>query len=278
MKLREPPALIPIAAIVGYLIGREISRSRPGAARNSDAQVSKTVTRAAPNTESDSGDDFKGGYQTVVAIIQGVAFVTLAVTTLPTMHASIAGGQVTRSFTVATQALVTLIAIIIVTDSYIDLTRAAHWDPTILDTAVPYILGSSEVAAAAWVGNTSLWWAALSSLLLVSAAADKHSSIRAKAEDFIDAAAYRQFRKAVRGLAMASLTTLAFSVVVCLLSIYADLSWFYAIAPLIAATVFIVCNNVIGTTAHSIDCLGVRFALGADLGKCRSKIVRPAHE
>ncbi len=240
MKLREPPALIPIAAIVGYLIGRAIFRSRPGAAPNSGIQVNKAVTRATPATDSDRSDDFKGGYQTVVAIIQGVAFVTLAVSTLPAMRASIAGGQAIGSVTIGTQALVMLITIIIVTGSYFDLTRRVHWNPTILDTAVPYILGSSEVAAAAWVGTNTLWWAALSSLLLVGAAALKYSSIRTRAENFIDPADYWHFMKVVRKDTAASLVTLAFSVAVCLLSIYTDLSaWFYAIAPLIAAAVFI---------------------------------------
>lgn len=240
MKLREPRALIPIAAIVGYLIGRAITRSRPGAVRNSGIQEGKAVTRATSAIDSDGSDDFKGGYQTIVAIIQGVAFGTLALSTVPSMRASIAGGQVTRSFTIATQTLVTLIALIIVTDSYFDLTRAARWLPTILDTAVPYILGSSEVAMAAWVGNNTLWWAALSSLLLVSAAAFKYSRVRIRVEELIDPAERKRLMKVVRKDSVASLVTLAFSVAVCLLSIYTDLwVWFYAITPLAAAAIFI---------------------------------------
>src|SRR5260370_40669052 len=39
MKLREPPALIPIAAIVGYLFGRAVLRRWPGAEPNFGIQV-----------------------------------------------------------------------------------------------------------------------------------------------------------------------------------------------------------------------------------------------
>jgi hypothetical protein len=67
MKSREPPVLIPIAAIVGYLIGWAISRSRPGAVRDSGAQDGKAVTGAASATDSDGSDDFKGGYQFQIA-------------------------------------------------------------------------------------------------------------------------------------------------------------------------------------------------------------------
>jgi len=155
------------------------------------------------------------------------------------MRASVAKGHVTSSVTIATQTLVTLIAIIIITDSYFDLTRASHWEPTILDTAVPYILGSSEVAVAAWVGDNTLWWAALSSLLVVSSLAFKYSLIQMRAEEPVDPVEHRRLMKVVRKDAVASLTTLVFSVAVCLLSIYKDLPVFYAIAPVIAAAIFI---------------------------------------
>jgi len=249
MKLRERPVLILIAGIFGYLIGRAIFPGGLFAARNRDTKGSNSVMSNAPAIDSDRSEDFKGGYQTVVAIIQGVAFGALALSVLPTMRASIEGGQIARSVTIAMQALVTLIAIIIVTDSYFYLTGTARWDPTILDTAVPYLLGSSEVAVGVWVGNNTLWWAALSSLLLASAAAFKYSSIRVKAQEFIDTAERRLLMKDVRDGAKASLATLTFSVAVCLLSIYTNLSaWLYAIAPLVAAAVYTKVAGMIART------------------------------
>jgi hypothetical protein len=255
MKPKERSVLIGGIAAALVLIGIRVTRrGRVVASCNIDNHDGLPgSTAATPDLDHDPDldpDDFKGSYQTLVAIIQGVAFGALGLASLPALHASIAEGRVAQCVTITTQALVTLIAIIIVTNEYFELTRAGYWYPTVVDTAIPYVLGAGEFLAAGWVGNNSSWWGSLSFFLAASAAAFKHSAFKAKMGRFRDEEAYRIFIRSVNNLFTASVITLAFAAAVCLASIYSDLStWFYAVAPLIAAASF----NVTAYLALSQD-------------------------
>jgi hypothetical protein len=240
MKLKEQSAAAGITTIILLLLGRSIFKNRLRTVSDVKEARSNPATIAAASSEHIDPGDFKGGYQTVVAIIQGVAFVVLTSTAFGGIRASITGDNAVASVDKSIQALVTLSVIIIVTFEYFDLAGAAVWSPGFFDVAIPYILGVGEVAQATWLGDNTLWWGSLSFLLLASTVAFQYSAIRAQPEGFRDLRYHRYFRKTVKRLALASLVTLTFAIAVCIASICAHLSpWFYVALPSVATISFV---------------------------------------
>jgi hypothetical protein len=214
MKLKEQSVVAGVITVIILLFGRSIFQNRLRASSDAGKSHSNPITIAAEPYKNINPEDFKGGYQTVVAIIQGVAFVILTSTAFTEIRASITGDHAVASAVISIQALVTLSVIIIVTFEYFDLAGAVVWSPGFFDVIIPYILGVGEVAQATWLGDNTLWWGSLSFLLLASTVAFQYSAIRAKPEGFRDLRYHRYFRKIVKRLALASSITLTFAMAV----------------------------------------------------------------
>ena len=222
------------------LLGRSKFGSRLRRASDDRQLHSNAPTVTAALSDDPDPADFKGGYQTVVAIIQGVAFVVLTSTTFREIRTSISQDHLAHSVGIGIQALVTLSVIVIVTFEYFDLTGAAAWSLGFFDIIIPYMLGIGEVAQATWLGDNALWWGSLSFLLLASTVAFKYSAHRARPESFRDIRYYGYFKKTIDRLALASLITFAFATAVCVASIYENLPpWLFATAPLVATLSFV---------------------------------------
>jgi hypothetical protein len=73
------------------------------------------------------------------------------------------------------QALVTIVGIIIVTHKYIATAAMVRWNPTTLDTLVPYLIGLGEISAALMIGHQSSWWFAISFWLLTAIFVQGHT-------------------------------------------------------------------------------------------------------
>ena len=170
------------------------------------------------------GESFKNGYLALVAIIQGVAFgalVTVAVNATSTRL------PVAQTAALATEAFVTLIAIVAITDEYLQLLRAVQWNPSSVDTVIPYALGSGEVVAALSVGSHTRWWAAISFVLIMAVGAFRYSERHAKeatSRAYWDTANRRRFAYVVRRLRITCSIMLFYAVTICLLSAFAVLS------------------------------------------------------
>jgi hypothetical protein len=79
------------------------------------------------------------------------------------------------SYYLAFQALVTIVGIIIVTHKYIATAAMVRWNPTTLDTLVPYLIGLGEISAALLIGHQSSWWFAISFWLLTAIFVQGHT-------------------------------------------------------------------------------------------------------
>jgi WD40 repeat protein len=199
----------------------------------SDRDKPPAASRPAEGRDRTS-ENFKNGYLTLVAIIQGVAFAALVAVAF---NAASAGLSLAHAFTLATEAFATLFAIVAVTDEYLQLLRAVEWNPGSVDTAIPYALGSGEVVAALSLGKLTLWWAATSVTLIMAAGAFRYSKRRAMdtiLEGYANVANIRRFVGVVARLSRTCEIMFFYALAICLLSAFATLSpWIYAFAPLV---------------------------------------------
>jgi len=121
-------------------------------------------------------DNFATGYQTMTAIIQGVALVVLVTASARAVFGTASGSQVA---TAASQAVAVFVIIIVTTDQFFQLAAATRWLPTTFDTAIPYLIGAGEATAALSLGDNTRWWGGISWSLLAGAFAFGHSAARA---------------------------------------------------------------------------------------------------
>ena len=141
-------------------------------------------------------DTFATGYQTMTAIIQGVALVVLVTTS---GHAVFGGTSSSQVAAAASQAVAVFVIIIFTTDQFFQLTAATRWLPSTIDTAIPYLAGAGEAIAALSLGDSTRWWGAISWSLLAGAIAFGHSAAQAAPEGFEGIEDYyRQFVRDVR--------------------------------------------------------------------------------
>jgi hypothetical protein len=126
-------------------------------------------------------DNFATGYQTMTAIIQGVALVLLVSTSAGAVFASASSSQVA---TAASQAVAVFVIIIVTTDQFFQLATATRWIPTTFDIAIPYLVGAGEATAALWLGDNTRWWAAITWFWLAGAVAYAHTAVRSTAKGF----------------------------------------------------------------------------------------------
>jgi hypothetical protein len=232
VEIHKRSAFLGVAAVVlGFVAGTRSASCVRSDARQACGRDCGQPS-ATPVTESEDPEAFVGAYQTLIAIIQGVAFGALVVSS---PHEIFTEGILVNRLTAAAQAIATLVALILVTDEYFQLVRAARWSPTVIDTAIPYLLGCGEVVAAVSVGKNERWWAAISVLLFFGVAAFTYSNIKASSAYFpAGEDGYRWFIKVVKGFTIACMIALIFSV--CMILLASDKisqTWLLAAAPLL---------------------------------------------
>jgi hypothetical protein len=257
MKMKVGSAVMGAVIIIYSL--REMKRhsSLLGLARNDIARrraatdanrCHDVLTQSTPKSDAALKDarreaeNFIGGYQTVVAIIQGVAFGALIVTA---QAAILGNSSVSHKLAIVMRAVVILTAVIVVTDEYLQLTRAAYWTPRLADTIIPYVLGTAEVAAATSIGSGAWWWGCVSFLLLFGGMAFRHSYRRANPARFQETHAYSHFRRAVRILSTSCFLTFPCALAMNLVSVFAPGTLVQVLAPPILLICFVLTSIVL---------------------------------
>ena len=184
-------------------------------------------------------DTFATGYQTMTAIIQGVALVVLVTTSA---HAVFGGTSSSQVAAAASQAVAVFVIIIFTTDQFFQLTAATRWLPSTVDTAIPYLAGAGEAIAALSLGDNTRWWGAISWSLLTGAIAFGHSAARATPEGFEGIEDYhRQFVRDVRRSRNLCAALCAYALALALTSALAHPPpWLYIAAPWVVTVAAIV--------------------------------------
>lgn len=175
-------------------------------------------------------DNFATGYQTMTAIIQGVALVVLVTTSAHAVFGSAPGSEVAEA---ASQAVAVLVIIIVTTDQFFQLASTTRWMPSTFDTAIPYLVGIGEAIAALSLGDNTRWWGAIAWSLLAGATAFGNSAVRATAAGFEGIEQYyRRFVRDVRRSRDICAALSAYAVALAVASGVAHLSpWLYIAAP-----------------------------------------------
>lgn len=169
--------------------------------------------------------EFGNGYLNLMAIIQAVPFV-LVFTALQqhlTGHSSLLNEAAT-----ITQASGTVLAVMIVTHEYFQLTLVVRWTPTIFDTVLPYALGCAENWLALAIGGYESWWTALSALSAAAALAFMHTLRRTTAGMFGEGIkSYRRYCSIIRKQICICIIIAAVSVSMALLNPHGSFSAAY---------------------------------------------------
>ncbi|HXW46665.1 MAG TPA: hypothetical protein VEL03_17880, partial [Streptosporangiaceae bacterium] len=133
------------------------------AARQSSAEPQSPDALSLRVLFSRIEDNFATAYQTMTAIIQGVALVVLVSTSAHAIFGRASGSQVAIA---ASQAVTVFVVIIVTTDQYFQLAAATRWLPSTFDTAIPYLIGVGEAIAALSLGDNTRWWGSIAWSLL----------------------------------------------------------------------------------------------------------------
>jgi len=183
-------------------------------------------------------DNFATGYQTMTAIIQGVALVVLVTTAA---HAVFGGGSGSQVATAASQAVTVFVIIIVTTDQFFQLATATRWLPSTFDTAIPYLIGAGEAVAAVSLGDDTRWWGGIAWSLLAGTIAFWHSALRATPNGFEGIEDYYQhFVQDVRRSGGICAGLCVYAVALSVTSALAHLSpWVYIAAPWVVTAVAI---------------------------------------
>src|SRR5215469_7820652 len=175
-------------------------------------------------------DNFATGYQTMTAIIQGVALVVLITASAHAIFGTASGSRIAAA---ASQAVAVFVIIIVTTDQFFQLAATTRWLPTTFDTAIPYLIGAGEATAALSLGDNTRWWAGISWSLLAGAIAFAHSALRARPEGFEGIENYyRHFVRDVRRSANICAALCAYAAALAVTSALAHLPpWLSIAAP-----------------------------------------------
>jgi hypothetical protein len=273
VKLRMKAPALTMAVVAGFAIGAWVRYRRAGESFSHNYgsctrhMVSSTEHDRAAQEEKDKkeaieplnpdilrkriGDVFSGGYLTLVAIIQGVAFGVLVAAA---QHELLLRLHWTDRLVIAMEVLVVFEAIVIVTHQYFLLTEQVRWTPTILDTLVPYGLGLGEVGAAFLLRNYAYWWASFSFLVFVSAGAFVYSGARATKPVFGEMPRlHKSFQTSVRIQARICAVLTICSVAITVLSFYTTLPWWSYVAGAIVAAAGGVYIAIAGALDQDMD-------------------------
>jgi hypothetical protein len=157
-----------------------------------------------------TSDLFPAVYLTIIAIIQGVALVTLLTTALPLVIGKEAPHE---RVMIVGQSLAGLTSIVVVSYEYIWFTTMMRWAPGFLDTLVPYTLGVGEIAPLLLIGNNARWWLSMAIFLIVAAGAFYYSIFRSRAAMFPEKPqVYRALRRLLAQLVACCLAAAAISI------------------------------------------------------------------
>ena len=217
----------------------EIGKSGIVAAQHSGADRESPDPLSARVLVRRIEDSFATGYQTMTAIIQGVALVILVTTSASAVFGSTSSSQVA---TAASQAVAVLVIIIFTTDQYFQLTAATRWLPSTIDTAIPYLTGAGEAIAALSLGDNTRWWGGIAWSLLAGVIGFGHSAVRATPEGFEGIEDYyRHFVRDVRRARNLCAALCLYAVALAMTSALAHPSpWLYVAAPWVIAAAAIV--------------------------------------
>lgn len=134
---------------------------------------------AVTNTESlkqRTVEVFPAGYTTLLSIVQGIAFGFLAT---GEVVATLGGHGPPTEFGIAATAG-TFLAIVTVTYMYVWFTLVLRWVPSILDTLIPFSLGSLEIVMAVTVNSPEVWFLSVTGMQVVGLLAFAHSALRCR--------------------------------------------------------------------------------------------------
>jgi hypothetical protein len=252
MKVKHLSTTASVVSVVCGLVLWRLLRTREGA--RIDAVIRPSETLAAQRTRAEAlspepvslqvlvsriEDNFATAYQTMTAIIQGVALVILATTSA---HAVFGGAPDSLVAIAASQAVAVFTIIIVTTDQFFQLAAATRWLPSTFDTAIPYLIGAGEAIAALSLGDNTRWWAGISWSLLAGAIAFAHSAVRATPEGFAGIEEYyRHFVRDVRRSRNICTALCAYAGALAVTSALTGLSpWLYIGAPCVVTAAAIV--------------------------------------
>jgi hypothetical protein len=151
-----------------------------------------------------------------------------------------------------------LAAIVIITHRYYLLTVLARWRPTVIDTLLPYLPGTSEAAAALLIGHNAGWWIALSVLLLAATASFVHSLAHGNEATYGSLPRlYDISRSAVKKQLITSVSLTLFSLSIALITIYSGplpaLAYIASICGIIASfTIVAIAGDRVRNRAFSL--------------------------
>lgn len=238
----------------GYVLAASDRDRREDRSESATAYTNGVSTKETPTIlsrkelEIRKAEMFPGLYLTLTSIIQGVAF-GFAITTTNTVLSQ--KPSPSSHPIIWLQALVTIVGIIIVTHKYIATAAMLRWNPTTLDTLIPYLIGLGEISAALMIGHQASWWFAISFWLLTAIFAQGHTLFRTKTDnpDYMTDY-YQYFRRSVKIQMICGTVLLTTSLAVGLLDFYqSGLRWLN-IALLGGVIVGAIAISLIGTAAH----------------------------
>jgi len=208
----------------------EVTKSEVAATRHRAGEIEARDPQRLRTLFARIEDNFATGYQTMTAIIQGVALVVLVTTSAHAVFGSAPGSELAAA---ASQAVAVLVIIIVTTDQIFQLTSATRWLPSTIDTAIPYLVGIGEAIAALSLGDNTRWWGAIAWSLAAGALAFGNSAVRASQAGFEGIEQYyRRFVRDVRRSRDICVVLSACAVALAVASAVAHLSpWLYVAAP-----------------------------------------------
>jgi len=223
----------------GARTSEAIARPQMLAARQSSAERESPDPLSLRILFSRISDNFATAYQTMTAIIQGVALVILVSTSAHAVFGGASGSQVAIA---ASQAVTVFVIIIVTTDQFFQLAAATRWLPSTFDTAIPYLLGAGEATAALSLGDNTRWWASIAWLLMAGTITFLHNAVRATPEGFEGIEEYyQQFVRGVRRSRDLCAALCACAVALAMMSALTDLSpWLYVATPWLVTAAAIV--------------------------------------
>jgi len=224
LRHKTESALVGIAALAGVALGighvlRHLASTTVSEQTGDDREIVGAVAESTTHPKHLVGqlDSFAAGYQTLVAIIEGVAFGALIVTGQQVIFRS---ASIPRQLIAASQLSATFMVIAAVTYEYLQLVRAVQWSPRLADTTFPYLLGVGQVGMAISIGNDPHWWGSVAVLSLLSAWAFIYSRIRAKQAKFAGGEKhYKAFVSMITAFAVASTSLFLCEAVMCALAV-----------------------------------------------------------
>jgi hypothetical protein len=237
--------LVGIAALAGvaFGLGRVLSHkanTTVGEQAGDDRRIVGAVAESTtqPTHLIDHPDSFATGYQTLVAIIEGVAFGALIVTGQKVIFG---GGSISQHLTAAGQLITTFTVIAAVTYEYLQLTRAVQWSPRLADTTVPYLLGIGQVGMAISIDSNPRWWGSIAVHSFLSAWAFIYSRIRAKQAKFTGGEKhYKAFVSVITAFAVASTALFICEAIMCALAVgHVGPGWLFVIMPFTSFPLYI---------------------------------------